>query len=100
VLAGLASIATLPVAVYLTRFSDSYDLLQAGFAIPLAAALAFVALSLSRRARRRSALTLGGGGEGPARVGHVLGVIGLCIAAAAVVSLGVYGLLEYVGSRE
>jgi hypothetical protein len=30
----------------------------------------------------------------------VLGVVGLCMAAAALVALGVYGLLEYVGSRE
>ena len=41
--AGLASVATLPVAIYLTRFSDSYELLHAGFAIPLAAALALLA---------------------------------------------------------
>ena len=32
--AGLASCATLPLAVFLTRFSDAYDLLHAGFAIP------------------------------------------------------------------
>jgi hypothetical protein len=30
----------------------------------------------------------------------VLGMIGLCMAAAALVALGVYGVLEYVGSRE
>jgi hypothetical protein len=30
----------------------------------------------------------------------VLGIVGLCMAAAAVVSLVVYGLLEYVGSRD
>ncbi len=29
----------------------------------------------------------------------MLGVLGLCIAASALVALGVYGLLEYVGSR-
>ena len=37
---------------------------------------------------------------GLARVGRVLGIVGLCMAAAAVVSLVVYGLLEYVGSRD
>ncbi len=100
-LAGLASIATLPLAVYLTRFSDTYDLLHAGFAIPVATGLAFVSLSLSRRARLRNAVSLGRGRSARlARVGGVLGVIGLCLAAAAVVSLGVYELLEYVGSRE
>ena len=100
-LAGLASIATLPVAVYLTRFSDAYDLLHAGFAIPVAAGLALVALALARRARMHGALTLAGGRSGRlANVGRVLGVAGLCLAAAALVSLGVYGLLEYAGSRE
>ena len=38
--------------------------------------------------------------EGVATAGRVLGVIGLCMAASALVALGVYGLLEYVGSRE
>lgn len=98
--AGLASITTLPVAIYATRFSESYELLHAGFAVPVAGALGLVSLALARRARRRSVLTLDGREPAPARIGRVLGIIGLCMAAAAVVALGVYGLLEYVGSRE
>ena len=98
-LTGLASVATLPLAIYLTRFSSGYELLHAAFAIPVAAALAFASLALARRARLRSAASLGSGRSGIARAGHVLGVVGLCMAAAAVVSLCVYGLLEYVGSR-
>jgi len=97
---GLASCATLPLAVYLTRFSDSYDLLHAGFAIPVAAGLALVALALARRASIRTRVSLSGGGRRVATAGRVLGVIGLCLAASALVALGVYGLLEYVGSRE
>lgn len=99
-LAGLASCATLPVAVYATRFSDSYDLLHAGFAIPVAAALALVALALARRARARTKASLSSDGAGVATAGRVLGVLGLCMAASALVALGVYGLLEYVGSRD
>ena len=99
--AGLASCATLPLAVYLTRFSDAYELLHAGFAIPLAAGLGLVALALARRARIRTRVSLSGAaGGGLATAGRVLGVIGLCMAASALVALGVYGLLEYVGSRE
>jgi ABC-type Fe3+ transport system permease subunit len=98
---GLASVATLPVAIYATRFSGSYDLLHAGFAIPVAAVLGLAALALSRRARRRTSVSLvGGSGHGAATAGRVLGVLGLCLAASALVALGVYGLLEYVGSRE
>lgn len=100
-LAGLASVATLPVAVYLTRFSEGYALLDAGLAIPVGAAFGLVAMALARRARRQSALSLGrGGGEGVARAGRVLGIVGLCMVASALVALGVYWLLEYVGSRD
>jgi hypothetical protein len=99
--AGVASVATLPFAVYLTRFSDSYELLHAGFAIPVAAALGFLSVGLSRRARRRTRLTLApAGGERLAAAGRVLGVAGVCLAAAAVVSLAVFGILEYVGTRD
>jgi hypothetical protein len=101
VVAGLASVATLPVAIYATRFSGSYELLHAGFTIPVAAALGLAAVALSRRARRRTSVSLAGeSGHGAATAGHVLGILGLCLAASALVALGVYALLEYVGSRE
>lgn len=101
-LAGLASVATLPVAIYLTRYSERYELIDAAFAIPLAAALAALAVALARRARLRSIVSLGrsGGRPGVVRAGRLLGIAGLCLALAAVVSLGVYGLLEYLGSRD
>lgn len=99
VVAGAASVLTLPLAIYASRFSEEYELLHAGFAIPLAGVLALVAVALARRARRRDALRLGGA-AGPARAGRLLGIVGLCMVASALVALGVYGLLEYVGSRD
>jgi peptidoglycan/LPS O-acetylase OafA/YrhL len=98
--AGVLSVAALPVAVYLTRFSDEYELMHAAGAIPVGAVFGLLALSFSRRARRRGALRLGGEAARPARLGRVLGIVGLCLVASALVALGVYGLLEYVGSRE
>ena len=100
-LAGLASVVTLPLAVYVTRFSDRYDLLHAGFFVPIAAVLGVVALAFARRAQRRTALSLATSGTGRdvATAGRVLGALGLCLAASAVIAFGVYGLLEYVGSR-
>ena len=98
--AGALSVATLPVAIYLTRFSDEYELLHAGVAIPVAALFGIAALLLARRARRLDSLALSGRPGRPAQVGRVLGVIGLCLVASALVALGVYWLLEYVGSRE
>ena len=99
-LAGLASVATLPLAVYATRFSGSYSLLHAGFAIPIAIALGVAALALSRRSRRRAAVSLAAQRDSVAVAGQVLGIVGLCLAASALVALGVYGVLEYVGSRD
>jgi hypothetical protein len=99
--AGVASVATIPVAVYVTRYIASYELLDAAYAIPVDALLGFLAIALARRAQRRSAVRLGRDGSGrPAQVGRLLGIVGLCIAAAALVSLAVYGLLEYAGTRD
>jgi hypothetical protein len=100
-LAGLVSVATIPAAVYVTRLSGTFDLLHVGFFIPVVVAFAVAALALSRRARRLKAVSLVAvQGDGLATAGRVLGIIGLCMAASALVALGVYGLLEYVGSQE
>jgi len=100
-LTGVASVAALPVAIYLSRFSERYELLHAGFVIPIAAILGLISIVLARRVRVRSVLALGrGGGDRPVRIGRVLGIVGVCMALAALVALGVYGLLEYVGSRD
>lgn len=100
-LAGLASVVTLPLAIFLTRFSDAYELIHAAFAIPVAALLGVAALALARRSRRRIALSLSSERrDGAAVAGRMLGIVGVCMALAALVALGVYGLLEYVGSRD
>jgi hypothetical protein len=96
---GLASVLTLPLAIYATRFSDAYELLHAGFAIPLAGGLALMALASARRARRLDALRLDGTTARAARWGRVLGILGICLATSGLVALAVYGLLEYVGTR-
>jgi hypothetical protein len=100
--AGVASVLTIPVAVYVTRFVESYELLDAAYAIPVGAALGVVALAFARRARREGALRLQREGtrQGVVRAGRVLGIVGICIALAGVVSLAVYGLLEYAGTRD
>lgn len=96
---GIASVATLPAAIYATRFSDDYELLHAALAIPVAGVLALVTLGLARRARSRDALRLKRS-TSPAGAGRILGIAGLCLVASALVALGVYSLLEYVGSRD
>jgi hypothetical protein len=99
--AGVASVATIPVAVFLTRYFASYELLDSAFAIPGGALLGVLAILLSRRAQRRGALLLGRASrERIVKAGRALGIVGLCIALTALVSLAVYGLLEYAGTRD
>ena len=95
---GVLATLTLPVAIVATRYSDSYDLLHAGFAIPVAAAFGVGAVVLARRARALDRATLGrAGGAKVSRAGRLLGILGLCVAAAAAIALAVYGVLVAVG---
>jgi ABC-type Fe3+ transport system permease subunit len=94
---GLATL-TLPAAIFTTRYSDSYDLLHAGLAIPISAAFGIAAVILARRARTLARATLGGGGGSKAaRAGRLLGILGICLAASATIAVSVYGLLVAVG---
>ena len=100
VVAGLASLAMMPVAIAATRWSQAFALLHAAFAIPLAAGLGALALVLCRRARARIQRTLGRAGGGrPAPLGRTLGVAGLLVAVTAALAVGVYGLLELVATK-
>ena len=100
VLLGLLSVATMPLAILATRYSESYELVHAGFAIPLGLALGALAIGLARGALRHDDLRLGrAGGRATARVGRGLGVLGIALAATGLVALAVYGLLTYLGER-
>ncbi len=90
----------MPLAILGTRYSSAYRLLDAGFAIPLGLALGVAAVLLARSARRRNERALGRlGGEAAIRFGRILGAVGICLALTALVSVSVYGLLVYIGSR-
>lgn len=79
----------------MARRSDDLTLVEAGLAVPVAAALALLGLWLARRARRRADRTLDRvGGRGAARVGKLLGGLGLYAAATAALALAVYALLS------
>jgi hypothetical protein len=95
VLVGLLSLAALPAAVIAARESDELTLVEAGVVVPVAALLGLVALWLAGRARRRADRTLDRvGGRRTARVGKLLGGLGLYLAATAAIALGVYALLS------
>jgi Kef-type K+ transport system membrane component KefB len=95
VVAGLAAVLALPAAIALAQVS-SLRLLQASAAIPVAAVLGAAAVWLARRAARRLHRTFGrSGGAAAARAGRLLGVLGLCLAASATISVAFYELLVH-----
>ncbi|MCY7303547.1 MAG: hypothetical protein LH654_11070 [Thermoleophilia bacterium] len=94
VVLGAVSAVTLPAAIAATRYSSSYDLLHAGFAIPLAILTGIGALVLARNARALDRATLGATESVKAAAwGRVLGVVGLGIAVSATIAVAVYGVL-------
>jgi hypothetical protein len=99
-LVGLLATATMPLAILATRYSGSYELLHAGFAIPVALALGAGAIGLARGALRHDDMRLGrAGGRRVARLGRALGVLGIALASTCAVALAVYGILTYLGER-
>jgi hypothetical protein len=90
----------MPLAVFLTRYSDVYELLHAALAIPVGLAFGAGAVAAARSVRRLDERMLGrADGIEAARAGRVLGLIGICLAGTAAVAVGVYGLLELAGTR-
>jgi hypothetical protein len=92
---GLLAVAALPVAVVAAKFLAKLTLPTAvGAAAAAGIVLGFGAISFARRARFRVELSLGRGkGARAARIGHALGLIGVCIGLTAALALGFYALL-------
>jgi multidrug efflux pump subunit AcrB len=92
--AGALAVLVIPAAIALAAYSSLVKLTYAAAAIPLAAILGLVAIALSRSARRYSQISLGRiGGMGLARAGSIMGMLGLYLAAMAVLAIGFFGLL-------
>lgn len=97
---GLLGAATLPVAIAVAEYRDDLELIQAGWAVPVAFLLSVLAVWLARRARRNLERSLGrAGGEKQGRAGRLLGWLGVYSAVTAAVSLAVYAYLEHVASK-
>ena len=82
------------MGIALARETRPITLLNSSGSVAVAVLLGAVAIVLARRARERVQITLGrAGGEGAARVGRALGLLGLLVGATAALALGFYGLL-------
>ena len=90
-LLGLLAVFTIPVAILVTDQRNDLRLIHAGYSVPVAAILGFVAIRLARRARRRLERTVGrAGGAVPARLGRILGWLGLYFALIGAIALAFY----------
>ena len=94
VLVGLLALAAVPAGIAYTHYAN-VELLRAGLAIPVGLVLGWLALSIAKRARARSERTIGRvGGRRAARVGRILGGLGVYVALTAALAIGVYELLN------
>ena len=98
VLLGLLALAVPVAAFAAARQLDRVSLVQATAATAASALVGGCAVLLARRGLRNIERTLGrAGGESSARVGRLLGMLGLCVGLTAAIALGVYGLLNFFG---
>ncbi len=89
----------MPLAIAETRYSASYRLLDAGYAIPLGLLLGVGALMLARSAKRRDERALGRiGGQAAIRCGRIVATTGICFALTSLISVCVYAFLQHVGN--
>jgi hypothetical protein len=94
VLCGAVSVGAVPVAIELTRKIPGAVLLDAVWAIPVAAAAAVASILFARGARGAIARTLEqAGGAGRLRAARVLAVTGICVTLSSALAVGIYEFL-------
>jgi hypothetical protein len=94
VLLGLIGVVVVPAAVGVARETAGVDLIDAAWAVPVAALCGVAALLFVRGARGRMRWTIErSGGAGRIRIGRILGVAGICVALSAAIAVGFYELL-------
>ncbi len=94
VLFGLIAVAVIPVAIELTRKIPGAALLDAVWAIPVAALAAVVSILFARGARGAISRTLQQTrGASRLRLARVLAVAGICFTLSSSIAVGLYELL-------
>jgi hypothetical protein len=84
----------MPAGVLAARETQQVTLRSSTVSIAVAFLLGWFAIILARRARERIELTLGrAGGATTARVGRLLGILGVLLAITAALAVGFWGLL-------
>jgi len=94
VLVGLLATVAVPGAILYARESGRLVLLDAAWAIPVAAACGVLGLLFVRGARGRIRQSLErAGGAGRIRAAKILAIAGICFALSGSISVGLYELL-------
>ena len=92
---GILSLAAIPAGVVLARETRWVTLVDATGSIAVALLLGWAAIIFARRAREHIQLTLGrAGGQRAARIGRLLGVLGVLLSLTAALAVGFWGLLS------
>ena len=91
---GVIAVVAVPAGILLSRRLAGVTLVQAGWAVPVAAAAGITALLFARGATGRIRATLErAGGAGRAKAGRRLGVAGISMALSGAIAVGFYELL-------
>ena len=94
---GLVAACVIPAAIELTRKIPGAALLDAVWAIPVAALAATASLLFARGAHGAIARTLErAGGSLWIRLGRILAVAGICFTLSASIAVGLYELLLHL----
>jgi hypothetical protein len=97
-LLGLLAAAALPAAVAYGYTSETLQLIWAGVAVPVAFVLGIAAIAAARASERRARMTLlRRSGSALARLGRLLGLLGILLAGTGAIALAVYGILTWRG---
>ena len=91
---GVVAVAAVPAGMILAGRLAGMTLVDAAYAVPVAAVAGVVAILFARGATGRIRATLErAGGAGRARAGRLLGAAGVCIALSGAIAVGFYELL-------
>jgi hypothetical protein len=94
VVLGLVAAVAVPAGIVLSRQTSGVRLLDAVWAVPVAAGCGIAALLFARGAGGRIRWTLEqAGGWGRIRLARTLAVAGICFALSAAIAVGFYELL-------
>jgi hypothetical protein len=94
VLLGIVGVIALPAGIAYSRYSSTFSLVDAAWAIPVAALASVGALLIVRGTRGH--IRFSGGRPASVKAGRFLGVLGVCLATSATIAIAFYEVLLHL----